>query len=168
MNVRKFLEDYRPEIEEFDKISPLQERVGNVEQIFNKIESDCQGDDQLVKQYSEVVKNCYRYLAIVCEFVSFFYDYNNGRFSKDEYENGFKEIDDRRTSVHNVTIDSFNILSRMMKSKERDNGWVQPLVQGGRVAYGQLAMNKTFVDILKIQQENEDGDDGQRKTTSAD
>ena len=106
-----------------------------------------------------MIESCYSYTAIVCEFERVFQSEKDGELDPEEFRERFSEIDKRRGFVHNATIDSFNILSRLMTEKGKDNTWIKPLVNGGRIAYGNLAIKKTMADVLKIEIKNKEKGD---------
>lgn len=159
MNIHEFFRENKNELTKFEDIIPLEKRVERVAAIFDPIKADCQGNQILEDQYERVVENCYRYLATVCEYERFFQDHNSSQFDREDFQEKLSAIDLHRSLVHNSTIDSFNVLSRLMVKNGKNNSWIKLLVEGGRSAYGNLAMNKTFFDILEMKKrEKEKGD----------
>ena len=151
MNINEFIHTNQQEIPKFAVENPLDQRAEGASEIFDHIASECQGDKMLEDYFQKMIESCYNYTAIVCEFERVFQSEKDGELDPEEFRERFSEIDQRRGFVHNATIDSFNILSRLMTEKGKDNTWIKPLVNGGRIAYGNLAIKKTMADVLKIE-----------------
>ena len=58
------------------------------------------------------------------------------------------EIEKVRSSVHDATNTSIDILSRSLKKAGRDNSWVKKLKAGQRAAYGKFAILIAFETVL--------------------
>lgn len=151
MNIREFIQANKNEIPKFTAENALNREMEAIMKIFDQIASDCRGDKMLEDYFQKMIESCYNYTAIVCEFEHVFQSEKDGELDPEEFRERFSEIDKRRGFVHNATIDSFNILSRLMTEKGKDNTWIKPLVNGGRIAYGNLAIKKTMADVLKIE-----------------
>lgn len=152
MNIREFINVNKKEIPKFTAENILNREMEAVMKIFDQIASDCRGNKMLEDYFQKMIDGCYNYTAIVCEFERLFEAKNNGEIDLEEFQEKFDEVDKRRHFVHNSTMDSFNILSRLMLKEGKNNDWIKPLVSGGRSAYGNLAISKTIIDV--IAQEN--------------
>ncbi len=152
-----FIESNKNSVDTLVQKQPATQEAENIRTTFDRIWSDCSGNEQLEKYFDDLQANCYQYTAVVCQFNQLFQDYQDGKLSEEEYKSGFENIDQARHSIHNATIDSFNILSRLMLKNGKDNSWIEPLVQGGRVAYGNYAIKKTVSDIIKFSKQNGEG-----------
>lgn len=147
MHIKEFVQTNSHEVSKFSEGeggNPERERIGEV---FKKIEADCRDDEQLSRLYQELLRYCHRYTDIVCQFDRVLERFNQQLISQEEFNEQFQLLDDTRSIVHDGTIDAFNILSRLMAKKGKDNSWIGPLVNGGRVVYGRYAINKTVLDV---------------------
>lgn len=149
-SIDNFIKNNNSSVEVLVKNNELNPETKKVKEIFDQIEKDCLSNEQLKKYFEELRGNCYRYTEIVCEFNQVFQNYQSERMSTEEYQQQFSDIDQIRSRVHDATIDSFNILSRLLLKNGKENDWVKPLVIGGRVAYGNYAIKKTVSDIIEF------------------
>lgn len=103
----------------------------------------CEGDPELRELFDEMIEYFYRYTRDVCE--------QEMLIKKGMSENleEIKEMDIKRTKLHNAMIDSVKILAKNLLRKGKDSLWIVPIDKNGRVGYAQLALLTTFVDILK-------------------
>jgi len=153
-SIDHFVENNKNSVNDLVEKQQATKEMEDIRNAFERIEQDCAGSDQL-KEYFETVKNyCYQYTDVVLQFNQLFEDNANGKITAEEYKSNYKNIDEMRSRIHNSTIDSFNILSRLMAKNGKNNDWIKPLAQGGRVAYGNFAIKKTVVDIIEFNKEN--------------
>ncbi len=153
-SIGNFLENNKNSVDQL-----LEQDKNNIEEnkikvVFEEIEKDCLGDEQLEKYFSKLKSHCYKYTEVVCQFNQLFNNYQAGELSEEEYRDNFKNIDQTRHFIHNATIDAFNILARLMKRKGKNSEWIQILTQGGRIAYGKYAMEKTILDLIEFNKKN--------------
>ncbi len=151
MNINEFIHINKKEIPKFIAENSLDQKAEGIAEVFSRIENDCQGDKVLEDYFQKTIESCYNYTTVVCDFERVFQAEKDGQLDPEEFREKFAEVDQRRSSIHNATIDSFNILSRLMAERGKDNSWIKPLVNSGRVAYGNLAIKKTMLDILKTE-----------------
>lgn len=153
MNIHEFINQNTEEIKKFEEHLSADKQIDSVEEVFKKIETDCQGDEQLEEYFNKMVESCYNYTTIVCEYERIASDFSRDLIDNEEFGRRLEEIEPRRSAVHNATIDSFNILSRLMAKKGKDNSWVGELAAGGRVVYGNYAIKKTLADVIDYNKE---------------
>ncbi len=112
------------------------------------LESLVLGNEDLVEVFEEMVINCLRYTETVCKFEIIL-------MNDDEDRDKLIEIDNIRKTVHDVTIDSINILARSLRNQNLDVEWVDKF-SGNRAAYGRFAISLAFEKILKERKQNEE------------
>lgn len=148
MRIEQFISANPTQIKKLEESPAASSELEKISQIFEEISLACQGNEELEKYYGEMVESCYDYATIVCEYEKIAEDFQQGKLSYDEFGEELESIEPRRSAVHNRTIDSFNIMSRLMAKNGLDNSWIGPLSNGGRVAYGNFAIKKTMADVL--------------------
>ncbi len=111
----------------------------------------CENDEQLEKLLNEVVDYFFKYTETVCEYNIIVQKHLAG----EDVEDQLASWDEIRHHTHNAMIDSVVILIRNIKNKKPD--WSKNLPpKENRVAYGALAMENTFLELLKYKEENND------------
>ena len=154
MNIFEFINKNKTQIEKFDEIQALDPERARVLAVFESLAKDCAADEQLKDYYERLVESCYNYTDIVCDFYRVTDDFGKNKISRAEYQERFDNIDQQRSFVHNATIDSFNILSRLMAKKNLNTDWIKSLIEGGRVVYGNYAIKKSIADAKACEQNN--------------
>jgi hypothetical protein len=102
----------------------------------------CKGDEDLEYFLRETTVMCLRYTETLCRFKQIVI---RGQQSN---EDGFrKEIEAIRTTIHDSTITSINVLSRLMKKTDRNNDWIKN-VSVDRTKYAKFAMCIAFESVL--------------------
>ncbi|TSD02329.1 MAG: hypothetical protein Athens071426_523 [Parcubacteria group bacterium Athens0714_26] len=153
-SIGHFVESNKDSVDKLVAQQPVSSEMDNISRSFRQIENDCAGNEQLQEYLEELRKYCYQYTEVVLQFNQLFTDNANGKLSEEDYESGYASIDAARSRVHNATIDAFNILSRLMVKNGKNNDWIKPLAQGGRIAYGDFAIKKTVADIIEFNKKN--------------
>lgn len=103
------------------------------------LESLCEGDENLEPCLRSMVSYSLRYTETVCQFEQVVM---RGQVSNVDGERA--EIERIRSTIHDSTIDSINILSRSLAKAGKDNSWISRLVSGGRAAYAKFAILIAF------------------------
>jgi hypothetical protein len=153
-SIGNFVESNKNSVDNLVARQPINSEMENISRSFEQIEKDCAGQEQLQEYLEELRSYCYQYTEIVLQFSQLFEDNASGKISEEEYKSSYANIDAARSIVHDATIDAFNILSRLMAKNGKNNDWVKPLAQGGRIAYGNFAIKKTILDIIEFNKNN--------------
>lgn len=111
---------------------------------LQSLESLCQGDETLEECLRDTVMLSLRYAETVCRFKEIVL---RGQQSNEDGER--KEIEQVRSTVHDSTIASINILSRRLKLAGKDNTWISKLKAGKRASYGKFAILLAFETVLR-------------------
>lgn len=106
---------------------------------FLQLETLCQGDELLEECLREVMNYSLRYAETVCRFEQIV---ARGQVSNED--DARKEIEQVRHNVHESTIDSINILSRVFKTKGLNDGWIVKVASCGRAGYAKFAILIAF------------------------
>ncbi len=110
---------------------------------LGNLEALCEGDEVLTDCLQTMVIDSLRYAETVCRFEQIV---ARGQVSN---ENGDREEIERvRSSVHDTTISSINILSRTLSRKGKDNKWISKVAAGDRAGYGKFALMIAFEIVL--------------------
>jgi len=118
---------------------------------FTGLEILCKGDQTLESCLEELIMYSLRYAETVCQFqqiVSRGQESNENELRKD--------IEKVRSTLHDATIASIDILSRNMKKAGRNNDWIARLKSGGRPVYGKFAILLAFEVVLQGERDNEE------------
>jgi len=149
-SIDKFIKNNQESINDLVESQKLSPEIQKVKEMFDEVKVDCLGNEQLEKYFEELVINCYRYTEIICDFNQLFKDCAHQELSAEEYKQRFSDIDQTRNRIHNATIDSFNILARLLFKNGKKNNWLDSFGKDNRIAYGNCAIKKTIVDIIEF------------------
>lgn len=115
---------------------------------LEELEKGVEGDVDLENLLDEVLDNCLRYTETVLKMRMIL---NNK--DSDEFAQEIADSSGQRTRIHNATIESIDILARTMKSRGRDNSWIQKLrpipFSDNRSVYGRFAIAVTLYRASK-------------------
>lgn len=111
---------------------------------LQSLEILCQGDETLMECLHDMVMYSLRYAETVCQFEQI-----ASRGHESLVDGTRAEIDRVRTSIHDATMTTINVLSRCLKRANKDNQWISKLSIGGRPAYGKFALLIAFEVILQ-------------------
>ncbi len=134
--------------------------IGNIEQEYSRQEIKpfisieelttwCDNNEQLEKLLTDVIDYFFKYTETVCEYNIILQKHLAG----EDVDDQLKSWDEIRYYTHNAMIDSVNILIRNIKNKKPDLSINLPPKEN-RAAYGALAMQNTFLELLKYKEEN--------------
>ena len=100
----------------------------------------CSGNETLTNLLNDMFKYCVRYAQDVWEMNELLKKGINGNEDAEK----LKEIDQKRTILHNAAIDSINIFSRALQKFGKDNSWVKEIASS-RASYGAFAIGIAFM-----------------------
>lgn len=113
------------------------------------LEHICHDDENLQFCLKEMIQYSLRYAETVCRFeliVS-----RDRSFGCDGIR---EEIEQVRSSIHDSTIVAINILSRALKNRGKENGWIASMATGGRAVYGKFAILIAFEVVARRKENN--------------
>ena len=111
---------------------------------FESLQTLCQWDETLDGCLREVVFNSLRYTETVCLFKQIV-----ARGQKSNEDDSRAEIERTRSTIHDVTISSIDILVRCLRMVGKDVTWASGLRIRGRAAYGKFALLLAFELVLQ-------------------
>ncbi len=106
---------------------------------FQELETLCEGNLILESCLSDFISLALRYAGTVCRFEQII---TRGQESNEEGDR--EEIEKVRSTIHDSTIDSINILSRSLKANGLDSRWISTVSCSGRAGYGKFAILIAF------------------------
>jgi hypothetical protein len=109
------------------------------------LESLCHGDETLQECLNDTICYSLRYAETVCRFEQIV------KSGQESNENGMREEIERvRSNTHTATINSINALSRVMKTRNKDNSWISKVSASDRASYGKFAILLAFEAALTL------------------
>ncbi len=106
---------------------------------FQELETLCQDNETLQMCLQDFANLALRYAGTVCRFEQIV------ACGQESNEDGVREeIEHVRSTIHNSTIESINILSRNLRLFGIANSWIAKVVSGGRAGYGKFAILIAF------------------------
>ena len=113
---------------------------------WTEVENSCRDNEVLSELYEEMLNYFYRYTETVCQ-----YDEILSQDLSDADVNArFQTLEEERTTIHNTTMDSVNILARNMGRLGQNNSWLQKVGES-RADYGKLALTTIFSRLIEEQ-----------------
>ncbi len=124
---------------------------------IEEIEKSCDGDEDLIYLYNEMIDHCGRYLEDVCQLAEI--DLNIEDLPERELREKRAAIDEARRILHTSTIDSINILARNMNQRKKDVSWAKNFTnKEDRSQYANFAAVTCFQLIQKFLNEKKKND----------
>jgi hypothetical protein len=129
-----------------DVIPQAQEKTGLVNPFisFKSLETLCQGDETLDGCLREVVFDSLRYTETICLFKQIV-----ARGQQSNEDDTRKQIEHTRSTIHDATIVSINILIRSLRAAGKDTTWATKMRQADRAGYAKFAILIAFEFVLK-------------------
>jgi hypothetical protein len=109
---------------------------------LESLEALCKDDETLMECLTDMVRLCLRYTETVCRFKEVVL-----RGQQSNEDDSRKQIEVVKTSCHDATISSVNILSRALHKAGKDNTWVKDMALQGRAMYAKFALLIAFESI---------------------
>jgi hypothetical protein len=97
-----------------------------------------EGNEVLEFYTKDMVVHCIRYAETLCRFSQIVMN------SSSLVDGTREEIERVRSTSHDATISSINILSRLFKKYGKDSKWLQPIMAEKRASYGKFAILIAF------------------------
>jgi hypothetical protein len=111
---------------------------------LHSLESLCQGNETLEECLHDMVMYSLRYAETVCQFGQIV-----ARGQESNQDGSRAEIERVRSTIHDSTIDTINILSRTLGKYGKNNEWISNMRSVGRAAYGKFAILIAFEVVLR-------------------
>lgn len=109
----------------------------------------CNNNEKLENLLSEVVDYFFKYTETVCEYKIIL----EKHLADDDVKQELENWDEIRSYTHNAMIDSVNILIRNLGNKDL---LTKLPPKENRAAYAALALQNTYLELLKYKEENND------------
>lgn len=113
------------------------------------LESIVEGDEDLEQLLEEMLNSCLRYTETVLKM-----NMVSKEKSDEDFAQEIADTSDERRRIHNLTIESIDILARTTEKKGKDSSWVEKLrptpFVDNRSVYGRFAIALTFYRAAQL------------------
>ncbi len=138
----------------------LDDSLGNNELLtssfsIESIKKECEGDEDLLMLYTEMIDHCGRYLEDVCLLAEL--DIQIEEDNSRELRVERASIDEARKRLHDSTMDSIKILARNMQKRNKDVSWAKDFNPNDRSQYARFAITACYQEIQKFLKEKSNG-----------
>ena len=139
--------------QEIKQLKEIYENKGDIKPVITieRLKELCRDNEVLEKLLQQTVDSFYYYTETVCAYQRIF----SQDITDEEVKEQLEHLETIRTRVHNALIDNVGILARALKKFGKDYSWIEKLgPKTNRVAYGNLALENTFLQLLQLEETN--------------